>query len=162
MRVAGFDGFERGERGSTTEHLKVLDYKIQQDTILVAELEKEITEKEKAVSILEKDLKTVQGKVLTIKQIEKIPVRISRPILGGSDGDVVSVSKKDWDNVKKTALTQAHKEEKYRIALNENAALKKKNPSGVMINNILKKRLLNWKIALIKIFNTGNKGCRTA
>jgi len=27
MVVAGFDGFKRGERGSTAEHLDVLDYK---------------------------------------------------------------------------------------------------------------------------------------
>ena len=31
MRAAGFTDFERGERGSTAEHLSVLDYKIQQD-----------------------------------------------------------------------------------------------------------------------------------
>ncbi|MCL2336187.1 MAG: plasmid recombination protein [Firmicutes bacterium] len=31
MQAAGFTGFQRGERGSTTEHLAVLDYKIQQD-----------------------------------------------------------------------------------------------------------------------------------
>jgi len=38
MRAAGFDGFERGERGSTTEHLDVLDYKIQQDRQELAQL----------------------------------------------------------------------------------------------------------------------------
>jgi len=27
MRAAGFEGFERGERDSTTEHFEVLDYK---------------------------------------------------------------------------------------------------------------------------------------
>ena len=31
MREVGYDGFERGERGSTAEHLDMLDYKIQQD-----------------------------------------------------------------------------------------------------------------------------------
>ena len=47
MKESGFEGFERGERGSTTEHLEVLDYKIQQDRIHAAELEKEIEEKKK-------------------------------------------------------------------------------------------------------------------
>jgi len=32
MREAGFSGFERGERGSTAEHLTVLEYKCQQET----------------------------------------------------------------------------------------------------------------------------------
>ena len=32
MREAGFVGFERGERGSTAEHLSVLEYKTQQET----------------------------------------------------------------------------------------------------------------------------------
>ena len=67
--------------------------------------------------------KKVKGKVLSSKQIEQIPVKISRPMLGGAD--TVSMPKVDWDNVKKTALSQAHKDEEYRTALNENAALKK-------------------------------------
>ena len=32
MKAAGFEGFERGERGSTTEHLSVLEYKAKQET----------------------------------------------------------------------------------------------------------------------------------
>ncbi len=38
MREAGFRDFERGERGSTAEHLSVLDYKIKQDTERAAAL----------------------------------------------------------------------------------------------------------------------------
>jgi hypothetical protein len=45
MQAAGFEDFERGERGSTTEHLEVLDYKIQQD---LKELEALAEQKEKA------------------------------------------------------------------------------------------------------------------
>jgi hypothetical protein len=70
MRTAGFEGFERGERGST-------------------------------------------------------PVKISRPFIGGSEADTATLSKKDWDNVKKTALTQAHKDEEYRAALSDVTTLKK-------------------------------------
>ena len=125
MRAAGFEGFERGERGSTTEHLEVLDYKIQQDRIRAAELEKQITEKEKKITLLTKNLKVVEGKVLTSKQIEKIPIKISRPVFGGTGNDSVTLSKKDWDNVKKTALTQAKTDEEYRVALTENTILKK-------------------------------------
>ena len=54
MKAAGYDGFERGERGSTTEHLEVLDYKIQQDTIRAAELDSTIKGKEQTAVSLDK------------------------------------------------------------------------------------------------------------
>ena len=139
MREAGFEGFERGVRGSTREHLSELDYKIQQDDKRLAEKQKllqqqkneiqhqqiqlqhnesqlasagtELAKKEKEIYELDKSLKAVQGKVLSSKQIEKIPVKISRPIIGGADNDSVTLSKKDWDNVKKTVLTQTRKDE---------------------------------------------------
>lgn len=48
MQEAGFTGFERGERGSTAEHLTSLGYKIQQD--------------EKRLSVLEKKIASEQGR----------------------------------------------------------------------------------------------------
>lgn len=48
MQEAGFAGFERGERGSTAEHLASLGYKIQQD--------------EKRLSVLEKKIASEQGR----------------------------------------------------------------------------------------------------
>ncbi len=45
-----------------------------------------------------------KGKVLTRNQIEGLKTKISRPILGGADSDEVTMSLKDWKNVKKTAL----------------------------------------------------------
>lgn len=48
MKEAGFEGFERGERGSTAEHLASLGYKIQQD--------------EKRLSVLEEKIASEQGR----------------------------------------------------------------------------------------------------
>lgn len=48
MQEAGFAGFERGERGSTAEHLASLGYKIQQD--------------EKRLSVLEEKIASEQGR----------------------------------------------------------------------------------------------------
>jgi len=145
MKEAGFEGFERG---STTEHLEVLDYKIQQDRIHAAELEKEIEEKKKKSaglsSKIEKqkttaaqndkqltdfnnEVKSMQGKVLTANQISKINVKISKPMLGGEES--VTMFRKDWENIKKTALSQARKEEEYRTAVSENDTLKKEKSS---------------------------------
>jgi len=53
MKQAGFTGFERGERGSTAEHLETLDYKIQQDRKRAAELDTAIKGKEQAASKLD-------------------------------------------------------------------------------------------------------------
>jgi hypothetical protein len=45
MKAAGFDGFSRGVRGSTAEHLEVLEYKTQQEEKRLKEVEKKLDEK---------------------------------------------------------------------------------------------------------------------
>ena len=42
MRQAGFNDLEHGVCGSTTQHLSVLDYKIQQDNEKLARIEKQV------------------------------------------------------------------------------------------------------------------------
>jgi hypothetical protein len=54
MRAAGFDGFERGEHGSTAEHLDVLDYKIKQDTARAEMAAAVADEKEREAAAMEK------------------------------------------------------------------------------------------------------------
>ncbi len=55
MKNAGFKDFERGARGSTTQHLSVLEYKIQQDNEKLTLVEKEVeTQQKELVSISEK------------------------------------------------------------------------------------------------------------
>jgi hypothetical protein len=53
MIAAGFEGFERGEKGSTKEHLEVLEYKIQQDRIESKRLDAEIEQKQGIVAALD-------------------------------------------------------------------------------------------------------------
>jgi hypothetical protein len=137
MKAAGYDDIERGERGSTREHLEVMEYKTQQEAKRLADKQakvaaadaeldttnKNITTANKQLANLDKDLKAIQGKVLTAKEIEQIPVKISKPMFGNAE--TASVPREDWENVKKTALSQANKESDYRKAKNENAAMKK-------------------------------------
>jgi len=61
MREAGYDGFERGEHGSTAEHLSDLEYKTKKETERAAEitatiknLENAVQEKENKVAGLDK------------------------------------------------------------------------------------------------------------
>jgi chromosome segregation ATPase len=60
MQQAGFEGFERGERGSNREHLSDLDYKIQQDKKRLAEKEKELKAKENELADKEGKLKLAE------------------------------------------------------------------------------------------------------
>ena len=56
MKAAGFDGFERGERGSTAEHLAVLEFKTKQEAERAAMLKKGNVLKQKESDRLDKKL----------------------------------------------------------------------------------------------------------
>ncbi|MPN27319.1 hypothetical protein SDC9_174750 [bioreactor metagenome] len=56
MREAGFEGFERGERGSTAQHLSVLDYKIQKDAETLTRIEKQVSAQQKQLASLSEKL----------------------------------------------------------------------------------------------------------
>lgn len=60
MRSAGFRGFERGERGSTAEHLGVLDYKIKKDTERLEGLAGDIGDRQKQAAELEKSVRQAE------------------------------------------------------------------------------------------------------
>jgi len=78
MKAAGFEGFERGERGSTTEHLEVLDYKIQQDTEYLNSLSAEVKKQEAQSANLNKQITVKEKAKSTIAEVEamghKLPV----------------------------------------------------------------------------------------
>jgi len=58
MKTAGYAGFERGERGSTAEHLSVLEYKSQQESERAAALAAAVEERREAVAALDT---TIEG-----------------------------------------------------------------------------------------------------
>ena len=62
MRNAGFKDFERGVRGSTTQHLSVLDYKIQQDNAKLTRIEQEVEAQQKELDTVSKQL-TVEWQI---------------------------------------------------------------------------------------------------
>jgi chromosome segregation ATPase len=70
MRAAGFDGFERGERGSTKEHLDVLDYKIQQENKRLDSLELQAEKKEAKLSKLDEKIAVKATKAATLAEID--------------------------------------------------------------------------------------------
>jgi hypothetical protein len=69
MREAGFKDFERGERGSTAEHLTVLDYKIQQDKERLEQIEK-------VVAIQTKELSDISSQLTVKRQVNKTYIEL--------------------------------------------------------------------------------------
>ena len=106
MKAAGFGGFERGERGSTTEHLEVLDFKIQQDTKRLEQLDKQVDKKETQIEKLDGKISVKAKAAATISEIEAM----GKPaMLGGFNvtndemGKLKTLAKKSVNADKKVA-----------------------------------------------------------
>lgn len=71
MQRAGFRDFERGERGSTIEHLDILDYKIQQDRKKLGALKNTIAQREETVSALDNTIGKKEEQILRLSEKAK-------------------------------------------------------------------------------------------
>jgi chromosome segregation ATPase len=96
MKAAGFDGFVRGEKGSTREHLEVTAYKLQQDKKRLEAIEGEIdnissekVQKQKEVAHLVEATKVRTHIAATQTEIESM----AKP---SKSGNSVIVSNADW------------------------------------------------------------------
>jgi len=69
MKAAGFDGFERGERGSTTEHLEVLQYKIQQDEKRLKQLDAQVEKTETQLGKLDEQITVKEKAKATLAEV---------------------------------------------------------------------------------------------
>jgi hypothetical protein len=79
MRAAGYDGFERGERGSTAQHLSDLEYKTKMEAersaeicAVVVSLENNVQEKEKEVALMDKKAEQKENKIKYLDKKLKI------------------------------------------------------------------------------------------
>ena len=126
MRDAGFDGFERGERGSTAEHLSDLEYKTARENErlgnVIAEVQEQINavsqlsqtaaaidetveRKKKQVAVYNKKLTASKQAGIMFDEIE----RMARPTLFGGKRELTS---SDWETIselaKKGLLSDVH------------------------------------------------------
>ena len=138
MRAAGFTDFQRGERGSTTEHLDALDYKIQQDEKRLDVLESDISDKENTAAVLDKKAEKKQERI--DKLDEKISVKkqtaaefadidsMAKKTIGGNyqlpPADWKSVSDLAKEGVKSRGIIKMLRD-KITSLMNENAKQKK-------------------------------------
>lgn len=113
MRAAGYDDVERGERGSTEEHLTVMQFKVEQEQARLEELQvQEIRE----TASFEKKKAKIEKQETNLERIEQIEAK-AIPLTSK-----VAVEKADYDLLKSAAkklVVQEKNESKLQKALDK-------------------------------------------
>ena len=114
MRDAGYDDVERGERGSSEEHLTVTQFKVQQEQARLAELTEQNRQREQQAAALGKQIERIQNQHVDVAAIEKIEAK-SIPF-----STKIAVEREDFDRLSTLAkkyVTAEKKESKLQKAL---------------------------------------------
>ena len=114
MRKAVYDDVERGERGSSEEHLTVTQFKVQQEQARLAGLTEQNRQREQQAAALGKQIKRIQNQHVDVAAIEKIEAK-SIPF-----STKVAVEREDFDRLSTLAkkyVTAEKKESKLQKAL---------------------------------------------
>lgn len=114
MRDAGYDDVERGERGSTEEHLTVTQFKVQQEQARLAELTEQNRQQEQQAAALGKQIEKIRNQQVDVAAIEKIEA-MSIPF-----SSKVAVEREDFEHLSTLAkkyITTEKKEFKLQRAL---------------------------------------------
>jgi len=72
MRAAGYTDVERGERGSSEEHLTVTQFKAEREQERLAVLEFQVEKKEKALQKIEQKIEVQKGTAATFAEIDNM------------------------------------------------------------------------------------------
>jgi len=140
MRAGGYDDVERGERGSTEEHLTVTQFKVQAEqqrleavTGLVAQVEKSLEDakaaaekQKKKLEALQKETKTAKTIALTVQDIEAMGKK-------ATFGNNITLTPDECDTLKHYAANGI-------IASADNKRLKEKLASAEKSVSIWKQR----------------------
>lgn len=114
MRSAGYTDVERGELGSTEEHLTVTQFKVQAEQERLADLTQQAQQKEQRAAVLDKKIEKVQKQQLAIQAVDQItptPVPLSSKVmLDRSEYETLATSTKKY-------ITQEKRESKLQKAL---------------------------------------------
>ncbi len=76
MKEAGYDDIERGERGSSEEHLTVTQFKVQKEQDRLAELTQESRQKEQLVEKLDRKMEKLENQQTELQDIGKIEAEV--------------------------------------------------------------------------------------
>ena len=114
MRDAGYDDVERGECGSSEEHLTVTQFKVQQEQARLAELTEQNRQQEQQAATLGRQIEKIQNQQVNVAAIEKIEAK-SVPF-----SSKVAVEREDFERLSTLAkkyITAEKKESKLQKAL---------------------------------------------
>ena len=114
MRDAGYDDMERGERGSSEEHLTVTQFKVQQEQARLAELTEQNRQQEQQAAALGKQIEKIRNQQVDVATIEKIE---SKPIPFSTK---IAVEREDFERLSALAkkyITAEKKESKLQKTL---------------------------------------------
>ena len=120
MRAAGYTDVERGERGSSEEHLTVTQFKVAREQERLAVLTEQTQQKAAEAATLDKKIEKVKQKKVDIESIDKIeakPIMLSasRVSLGKSEYETLATAAKKYyaqekrESKLQKALDAAHK-----------------------------------------------------
>lgn len=114
MQDAGYDDVERGERGSSEEHLTVTQFKVQQEQERLGKLTERTEQKAQEAASLEKKIEKIQKQQIAVQSVEQIeakPVPLSSKVmLERSEYETLSAAAKKY-------ITQEKKTSKLQKAL---------------------------------------------
>lgn len=106
MREAGYDDVERGERGSSEEHLTVTQFKVQQEQARLAELTEQNHQQELQAAALGKQIEKIRNQQVDVATIEKIE---SKPIPFSTK---IAVEREDFEHLSTLAKKYVAAEKK--------------------------------------------------
>ena len=72
MRNAGYTDVERGERGSSEEHLTVTQFKVEREQERLEQLTAQTQQKEQQAASLEKKIEKIQKQQVAVQEVEQI------------------------------------------------------------------------------------------
>ena len=115
MRSAGYTDVERGERGSSEEHLTVTQFKVEREQERLAHLTEKTEQKAQEAASLEKKMEKFQKQQIAVQSVEQIeakpvPLSSSKVMLERSEYETLAAAAKKY-------ITQEKRESKLQKAL---------------------------------------------
>lgn len=100
MHSAGYTDVERGERGSSEEHLTVTQFKVEKEQERLANLTEQTAQKAQEAASLEKKIEKIQKKQVAVQTVDKIEPKAvplsSKVILERSEFESLSTAAKKY------------------------------------------------------------------
>ena len=114
MREAGYSDLERGERGSSEEHLTVTQFKVKKEKERLLKLTEQTQQKQEQAAALEKKIEKIQKQKVAVKKVEQIEVKpvplSSKVMLERSEYEALAMAAKKY-------ITQEKQESRLQKAL---------------------------------------------